>query len=46
MPGHYGMMEAKGKRRWLEKPRVRSQPKKMAMKKAAMKRWARRSSYG
>jgi hypothetical protein len=25
MPGHYGMMEAKGKRRWLEKPRVRSQ---------------------
>ena len=39
MPGHYGMMEAKGKEKMARKAKgKKSASKKMAMKKAAMKK--------
>ena len=43
MPGHYGMMEAKGKEKMAGKAKgKKSAPKKMAMKKMAMKKMGKK----
>ena len=38
MPGHYGMMEAKGKKKMAGKAKVKKSAEKKAAKKMAMKK--------